>query len=230
MVSKDLIRRYDLTDEELDRQLSEALGSVQGDAISEMIGDKVGDVERDQIVTATVLSVEADHGVVRVDIGGKAEAPLLFSEFDGELPEVGDTLEVFYRGDDRHTNVPVVSKRDADRERAWVKIVGVYNPGDVIDGHVQKLIKGGLIVSIDGVQVFMPASQIDIRRVADPSIFVGTIIQAKVVKIDEERRNIVISRRQLLEEERIEKRESLLEEIEEGQTRIGEVKNIADFG
>ena len=230
MVSKDLIRRYDLTDEELDRQLSEALGTVESSAISEMIGDKVGDVERDQIVTATVLSVEEDHGVVRVDIGGKAEAPLLFSEFDGDLPGIGETLEVFYRGDDRHTNVPVVSKRDADRERAWTKIVGVYSPGDVIDGDVQKLIKGGLIVSIDGVEVFMPSSQIDIRRVSDPSEFVGTVIQAKVVKIDEERRNIVISRRQLLEEERIEKRAELLQDIKEGQTRIGEVKNIADFG
>jgi small subunit ribosomal protein S1 len=230
MVSKDLIRRYDLTDEELDRQLSEALGTIETSAISEMIGDKVGDVERDQIVTATVLSVEEDHGVVRVDIGGKAEAPLRFAEFEGELPSIGETLEVYYRGDDRQTNVPVVSKRDADRERAWAKIVGVYSPGDVIDGHVQKLIKGGLIVAIDGVEVFMPASQIDIRRVADPSEFVDTIIQAKVVKIDEERRNIVISRRQLLEEERIEKRVALLEEIEEGQTRVGEVKNIADFG
>ena len=230
MVSKDLIRRYDLTDEELDRQLSEALGTVEPSAISEMIGDKVGDVERDQIVTATVLSVEEDHGVVRVDIGGKAEAPLLFAEFDGELPGIGETLEVFYRGDDRYTNVPVVSKRDADRERAWTKIVGVYSPGDVIDGDVQKLIKGGLIVSIDGVEVFMPSSQIDIRRVSDPSEFVGTVIQAKVVKIDEERRNIVISRRQLLEEERIEKRAELLQDIKEGQTRIGEVKNIADFG
>jgi small subunit ribosomal protein S1 len=229
MVSKDLIRRYDLGDDELDSQLSTLLGS-SADNLDTLIGDHDGAVERDQIVPAKVLEIDDENGFVLVDIGGKAEAPIPLTEFEDEIPEVGSSIEVFYRGDDRHTSVPSVSKREADRERAWAKIVGVYEPGDIIEGEAKKLIKGGLLVQVDGVQVFMPASQIDIRRVANPADFIGTDIRAKIVKIDEERRNIVISRRQLLEEERMEKRSSLLSEIEEGQVRTGEVKNIADFG
>ncbi len=219
MVSKDLIRRYDLNDEELEAQLASAMGGSEAAAISEMIGDNVGAVDRDQIVPAKVLSIDPENGFVLLDIGGKAEAPVAITDFDGDVPEPGTTIEVFYRGDDRHTNVPVVSKKDADRERAWAKIVGIYEPGDIIEGEAQKLIKGGLLVAVDGVQVFLPASQIDIRRVSNPLDFIGLNIRAKIVKIDEERRNIVISRRMLLEEERMEKRSSLLEDIAEGQVR-----------
>lgn len=229
MVSKDLIRRYDLGDDELESQLTSLLGT-SADNLDTLIGEHDGAVERDQIVPAKVLEIDDENGFVLVDIGGKAEAPIPLTEFEDEIPEVGTSIEVFYRGDDRHTSVPSVSKREADRERAWAKIVGVYEPGDIIEGEAKKLIKGGLLVQVDGVQVFMPASQIDIRRVANPADFIGTDIRAKIVKIDEERRNIVISRRQLLEEERMEKRSSLLSEIEEGQVRTGEVKNIADFG
>jgi len=230
MVSKDLIRRYDLNDEELERQLASAIGDSEASTISALIGDNVGSVERDQIVPARVLSIDTENGYVLLDIGGKAEAPVAITEFDGDVPEPGSTIEVFYRGDDRHTNVPVVSKKDADRERAWSKIVGIYEPGDIIEGEAQKLIKGGLLVAVDGVQVFLPASQIDIRRVSNPLDFIGLTVRAKIVKIDEERRNIVISRRMLLEEERMDKRSTILDDIKEGQVRTGEVKNIADFG
>jgi small subunit ribosomal protein S1 len=229
MVSKDLIRRYDLEDNELESQLSSILGD-SADKLESLIGEHDGAVERDQIVPARVLEIDDENGFVLVDIGGKAEAPIPLTEFEDEVPEVGATLEVYYRGDDRHTSVPSVSKREADRERAWSKIVGVYEPGDILEGEAKKLIKGGLLVQVDGVQVFMPASQIDIRRVANPADFIGSMIRAKIVKIDEERRNIVISRRQLLEDERMEQRANLLNEIEEGQVRQGEVKNIADFG
>ena len=230
MVSKDIIRRYDLDDAELDRLVADAVGSNTAESIGDLIGDKIGDVEREAIVPARVLSIDVANGKVLVDIGGKAEAPIPIDEFEDEIPAVGDQIEVYYRGDDRATSVPVVSKRDADRERSWTKVVGRYEPGDIIEGEAKKLIKGGLLVHVDGVLVFLPASQIDIRRVANPADFIGVMMRAKIVKIDEERKNIVISRRQLREEERQEKRESLLSEIEEGQTRVGEVKNIADFG
>lgn len=230
MVSKDLIRRFDLQDDELDSQIANILGDTESTAFADLIDPNAGSVERDQIVPARVLKIDDENGFVLVDIGGKAEAPIAIAEFEGELPEPGTEIEVFYRGDDRHTSVPVVSKREADRERAWAQIVGVYEPGDIIEGLSTKMIKGGLLVLVDGVDVFMPASQIDIRRVSNPTDFIGINIRAKVVKIDEERRNIVISRRQLLEEERMEKRTALLDEIEEGQVRKGEVKNIADFG
>jgi len=228
MANKETIRRYDIDDAALDQELLAILGDAPD--VSGAIGDSIGDVEREQIVPATVLAIDETRQRVLVDIGGKAEAPIPFDEFEEGLPAVGEEFEVYYRGDDRATNVPAVSKREADRERAWAKVVGVYEVDNIIEGEVKKKIKGGLLIDVDGVLVFMPASQIDLRRTPEPADFIGTEIRAKIVKIDLERKNIVVSRRQLLEEERAEKRASLLSEIDEGQVRIGEVKNIADFG
>jgi small subunit ribosomal protein S1 len=229
MAGKETIRRFDITGDELDAQLASILG--QDSELDSVIGDHTGSVPAETIVSATVLELNEEAQKVLVDIGGKAEAPISYSEFEDEgLPTSGQTFEVYYYGDDRITNVPVVSKQEADRERSWSKVVGVYEPGDIIEGEVKKKIKGGLLINVDGVLVFMPASQIDLRRTTEPADFIGVEIRAKIVKIDEERRNIVVSRRQLLEEERFEKRESLMGQLEEGQVRMGEVKNIADFG
>ncbi len=230
MVSREVLRQYEPEEQELEAELQRILGDTEPERLSELIGEHTGDVPRDSIVPAKVLGIDQDRHVVLVDIGGKAEAPIPVEEFEDALPEPGQEIEVYYRGDDRRTNVPVVSKREADRERAWAKVVGVYHPGDIVEGEAKKLIKGGLMIDVDGVLVFMPASQIDIRRVQNPTDFIGQTLRAKIVKIDEERKNIVVSRRQLLEEERAEKREKLLQELEEGQVRQGEVKNIADFG
>ncbi len=230
MVSKETLRRYELDDSALDAELAKILGSGQQTDYDNLIAERTGDVPRDAIVPATILKIDLERHQVLVDIGGKAEAPIPLNEFEDEEPTVGQKIEVFYRGDDRNTNVPVVSKREADRERSWTKVVGVYEVGDVIEGEVKKMIKGGLLTAVDGVLVFMPASQIDIRRVASPTDYIGRTIRAKIVKIDEERKNIVVSRRQLLEEERAEKRDVLLRDLTENQVRKGEVKNIADFG
>jgi small subunit ribosomal protein S1 len=228
MASKSTLRRFAINEEALEKELTELLG--ENVDVSSQIEGSVGDVEREQIVSATVLALDETRNRVLVDIGGKAEAPIPFDEFEDGLPEVGTIFEVYYRGDDRHTNVPAVSKREADRERAWAKVIGVYEVDDVIEGEVKKKIKGGLLIDVDGVLVFMPASQIDLRRTPEPADFIGIVVRAKIVKIDLERKNIVVSRRQLLEEERAEKRAGLLNEIQEGQVRQGEVKNIADFG
>ncbi len=228
MASKDTIRRFSIDEASLEQELAAILGTDVD--VSSAIGDSVGDVERDQIVSATVLTLDDDRQRVLVDIGGKAEAPIPYEEFEDAMPAVGDIFEVYYRGDDRATNVPAVSKREADRERAWAKVIDFYEVDNVIEGEVKKKIKGGLLIDVDGVLVFMPSSQIDLRRTPEPGDFIGQVIRAKIVKIDLERKNIVVSRRQLLEEERAEKRATLLAEIEEGQVREGEVKNIADFG
>lgn len=228
MASKDTIRRFSIDDAALEQELADILGTDTD--VSSAIGDSTGDVERDQIVSATVLSLDDSRQRVLVDIGGKAEAPIPYEEFEDAMPAVGDVFEVYYRGDDRATNVPAVSKREADRERAWAKVIDFYEVDNVIEGEVKKKIKGGLLIDVDGVLVFMPSSQIDLRRTPEPGDFIGQTIRAKIVKIDLERKNIVVSRRQLLEEERAEKRSTLLAEIEEGQVRVGEVKNIADFG
>src|SRR5690606_20570174 len=123
----------------------------------------------------------------------------------------------------------VISKRKADRIRGWENIIANKKEGDEVTGRVMRKIKGGLLVDI-GVPVFLPASQVDIRRPADIGDLIGQEIRAVILKIDQPRRNIVISRRKLIEDERAEKRKHLLATLQEGQTVKGTVKNIADFG
>jgi len=123
----------------------------------------------------------------------------------------------------------ILSKRKADRIKGWERILTQYHEGDVVKGRVSRKIKGGLLVDI-GVPVFLPASQVDIRRPADVSHYIGQEISCKILKIDADRRNIVVSRRRMIEEEREQSKRRLLEEMRVGQMRDGVVKNIADFG
>src|SRR5207237_1080934 len=121
------------------------------------------------------------------------------------------------------------SRRKADRMRRWENVISRYHEGDVVSGKVTKKIKGGLLVDI-GVNVFLPASQVDIRRPSDIADYIDQDIECMILKIDEGRRNIVVSRRKLIEITREQQKKQLLAEIEPGQVRTGTVKNIADFG
>jgi small subunit ribosomal protein S1 len=123
----------------------------------------------------------------------------------------------------------MLSYRKAKRQEEWERVIRKHKEGDVVAGAVTKKIKGGLLVNI-GVNVFLPASQVDIRRPSDIGDYIGKEVRCKILKIDEARRNIVVSRRKLIEDERTEKKKKLLEEIAPGQVRKGVVKNIADFG
>ena len=130
--------------------------------------------------------------------------------------------------DDPHGMVSL-SRRKAQKLIEWDNIMNSVQEGQVVTGTVTRKIKGGLLVDI-GVNVFLPASQVDIRRPSDIGDYIGRFVQCEVVKIDEARRNIVVSRRSLIEKQRKEDRERLLEELVEGETRKGVVKNIAEFG
>ena len=143
--------------------------------------------------------------------------------------DIGDVIEVLVEEIESETGLIQVSKRRADRILNWKRIVETTHEGDDVKGRVLRKIKGGLLVDI-GVPVFLPASQVDIRRPADIGEFIDQHIEAKILKIDTERRNIVISRRKLLEEARARAKEKLMAEIEVGQLRRGTVKNIAEFG
>ena len=123
----------------------------------------------------------------------------------------------------------VLSKRKAEKIEKWMKVMETVHEGDVVTGMVTRKIKGGLLVDI-GVNVFLPASQVDIRRPHDIGEYIGKEIKCLVLKIDEARRNIVVSRRSLIEAERAQKKAELLKQLEVGQLRKGIVKNIADFG
>jgi small subunit ribosomal protein S1 len=223
------IKQFELDPAELDAQLAASFGALDEAAYTEQLASSVRELEQDTIVDARVDSVDERTGLVVMDIGGKAEGHLSLSEFGEVLPEQGQTYEVYYGGlnEDDTANI---SKRRADRQRAWEQLQERHQEGDEVHGVVQRKIKGGLLVDVEGVPVFLPASQVNLRRTHDISDFIGEPIRARIIKIDVERMNVVISRRKLLEEERQRLKETLLKDIAEGQVRIGTVKNIADFG
>src|SRR5262249_54493720 len=153
------------------------------------------------------------------------------SEFPEEMAlEPGQEIEILFEGHDDETDTVTVSWRRAVRRKAWDEIVTRYHEGDRVKGVVQRKIKNGLLVEVERVPVFLPASQVNIHRTNDVSEYIGKEVEAEIIKIDPERQNIVVSRRRLLEKDRAIKKESLLKELQEGQIRKSVVKNIADFG
>jgi len=195
------------------------------------------EISLNQLIEGTVVRIEKEF--VIVDVGYKSEGAIPVSEWeeDEEAPKPGDKVKVLVEeledtmtGEDVSARgMIVLSKRKAAKIEAWNDMMQRVKEGDVVDGKVTKKIKGGLLVDI-GVNVFLPASQVDVRRPSDISEFIDQTIKCVVLKIDETRRNIVVSRRALIEQERAEKKTSLLNELEVGQIREGTVKNIAEFG
>jgi small subunit ribosomal protein S1 len=230
MVNRNLLRSLD---EDWDSVLTEALDGADPAEID--WGG--GAFAPNQIVEGKVLRHEGDF--VLVDVGYKSEGMIPTNEWgEGEeLPQPGETLRVLIEeveeaeggGLEEQTGMISLSKRKAEKIEAWMKVMESVHEGDVVTGQVTRKIKGGLLVDI-GVNVFLPASQVDIRRPADIGDYIGRTIQCEVLKIDDQRRNIVVSRRALIERERAEKKASLLSTLEVGQLRKGTVKNIADFG
>jgi small subunit ribosomal protein S1 len=215
--------------EALERQVEDAFSGISVEELNESLNASICDIKIGEIVIARVDTVDERTGLVIMDVGGKAEGTIPLAEFGDELPAPGAEFEVFYEGLDEY-DMSLLSKRRADRLRAWERVSTQYKEGDEIQGVVQRKIKGGLLVDVDGVNVFLPASQVNLRRTHDISDFLGEPVRARIIKIDPERMNIVVSRRKLLEEERQRLKEDLLKDITEGQIRMGTVKNIADFG
>jgi len=229
MVDQNLIRDIDVSDDDVDAQLSEAFGEeYSDDVVTEALTSAIGDLtNRNNILTARVIGTSGND--VLLDVGLKSEGLVDVQEWGSEKPSEGDEVSVLIEDIDEDTGMVILSKRRADRILSWRRIVETHDEGDKVSGKVLRKIKGGLLVDI-GVPVFLPASQVDIRRPADVGEFLGRDIDAMILRIDKERRNIVISRRKLIEEERAHAKEKLMVDIEIGQTRKGVVKNIADFG
>ena len=176
-----------------------------------------------------IITEIRDNEVI-LDIGAKAEGVVPAYEFMdvGDL-QVGEEIEVFLeRLEDRDGN-PMVSYDKAQQKKNWENILSQCEEGSVLSGRVKTKVKGGLVVNV-GVDAFLPASQIDIQPPKNLDQYVGQTYDFKVLKINTERKNIVISRRELIEEQRLEKRRKLLEEIKPGDICRGTVKNITDYG
>ena len=193
-----------------------------------LLSDQISDFQPGTILSGKVIGRAGDGFLV--EVGLKSEGVLSRNEFDQpDEVQVGDTVDVMVEDMEPDGGTVVLSKRKADRVRGWQKIIENNKEGDIVTGKVMRKIKGGLLVDI-GVPVFLPASQVDVRRPSDIGIFVGKEMRAMILKIDEERRNIVISRRKLIEDERSEARRKIMSTIKEGDLITGMVKNIADFG
>ncbi|HEX8912668.1 MAG TPA: 30S ribosomal protein S1 [Humisphaera sp.] len=226
MVDYNLINSFGNLDEEVDSAVMTALGSVD---LADLV--KVGEVQdlsSGAIVTGKISARIGDDFVV--DLGRKSEGILERGEFDEpEKVNIGDEVQVLVEDVDGDLDQVRISKRKADRVINWEKIMRSKKEGDPVHGKVTKKIKGGLLVDI-GVPVFLPASQVDIRRPGEISDWIGRDIDAMILKIDEERRNIVISRRKMIEVMRDELKKKTLETLKIGDIVKGTVKNIADFG
>lgn len=186
------------------------------------------DFNEGSIIEGEVVLIR--DGDVMVDVGYKSEGVINRNEFKKmEDLAVGDKVEVLLERLEDDNGMVVLSKQRAELQKNWDRILSDYNEGDIIEGVVEGRVKGGMLVDV-GVEAFLPGSQIDLSPVKNPDDFIGEVVQVKIIKINTERRNIVVSRRELLEEQRREQKQELLQEIEVGQLRTGKVKNITDFG
>jgi small subunit ribosomal protein S1 len=229
MIDENLIASLSIGDDEATALLRQALGDKIGknNEMDALLPEAFGDFAEGNILDGKVIGFTPEEVVV--EVGLKSEGLIPRDEFDGIDVKVGDKIKVLLEKLDGGGGLVELSKRKADRLLNWQRIVDTTREGDVVQGKVVKKIKGGLLIDI-GVPVFLPASQVDVRRPGEIGDFIGREIRASVIKIDTERRNIVVSRRKLIEEERDAAKRRLMETLKEGDLVSGEVKNIADFG
>ncbi len=228
MLEKEILDFTGLTEEEIEKVVLEALGGKTEDELKVLYQNSIQNFEVDCILKGRIVNVIGDE--VIVDVGYKSEGVIPKNEFDDpDEIDPGDSIEVLLEEVEDEAGLLKLSKRKADRIRGWERIITEKAEGDTVSGKVIRKIKGGLLVDI-GVPVFLPASQVSIRRTGDISEYIGRDVECEIIKIDKQRMNIVVSRRKLIERAREEQKKKLLEEIQEGETRKGVVKNIADFG
>src|SRR5256884_3432999 len=197
--------------------------------MTEMYEGTLSNIEEGEIVKSKVLRV-TDAAVI-LDVGFKSEGAVPIDEFkDAHSLKEGDEVEVFLEHLEDQEGAVVLSKKKADFMRVWERIREAHERDEAVSGTLVKKIKGGVVVDLMGVDAFLPGSQIALRRVPNIDELLGQKFEFKIIKLNKRRRNIVVSRRVILENERAGKREKLMKELEKDQVRKGIVKNITDFG
>lgn len=219
--TKEEIYAPDLDDEEF---------TAEDDANMEaMYQQTISEIKEGEVVKGRVQAVSRD--VVIVDVGFKSEGAIPLSEFtDTSSIKVGDEIEVFLEAVEDQEGQLVLSKSKADFLRVWDRIRDAHEQAVIVDGKIVRRIKGGLVVDLFGVEAFLPGSQVALRQVPDFDSLLGQTLPMKIIKLNKTRRNIVVSRRVVLETERDVMREKVLTQITGGEIRKGRVKNITDFG
>src|SRR5690242_3751994 len=213
--------RQDLYDEDYTDEDYEQMLSMYEGTMSQIV--------EGEIVKSKVLRV-TDNAVI-LDVGFKSEGSVPLDEFkDPHTLKEGDEVEVYLEHLEDQEGAVVLSKKKADFMRVWERIREAFEKDEPVTGTLVKKIKGGVVVDLMGVDAFLPGSQIALRRVPNIDELLGQSYEFKIIKLNKRRRNIVVSRRVLLEAERKSKREVLMKELQVGQVRTGVVKNITDFG
>src|SRR5215510_2504402 len=202
------------------------------DMRAEMFGkyeESMRSIGEGEIVRGTVLAVDEEE--VQVDVGFKSEGVIALSEFpDPSAIKVGLVIDVFLEKMENQDGLVVLSKQRADFVRVWDKVKEAHDKGEVVEGRLVRKIKGGVVVDLYGVEAFLPGSQIALRQVQNVDGLLGQNVQVKIIKLNKRRRNIVVSRRAVLEQERDRMKSSILKDLAKDQIREGVVKNITDFG
>tara|TARA_Y100000766_G_scaffold35056_1_gene24925 strand:+ start:480 stop:2243 length:1764 start_codon:yes stop_codon:yes gene_type:complete len=202
-------------------------GATINAELDALIDSKFREFKEGSIVNGTILDIRPQ--VVIVDVGYKSEGVIPASEFEDDEIEEGDEVEVLLERLENDEGMIVLSKEKAAHKQNWDKIVKVFEDGGLVKGKVKSMVKGGLMVNV-GVEAFLPGSQVDIIPPKDLNEFVGKIYEFKIVKVNDERQNIVLSRREVIEAERSERRQRFLQTVKVGDKVTGQVKNLTDFG
>ena len=207
----------------------EIKNTEQHKEFASLLNDTTAQTIENRIVKGMVLEVRPTE--VLVDIGAKGEGTLSANEFaDISAVKPGDEVDVLVLQSEADDGMPSISKRAADEKIKWEAVFRRYQEGSIVKGTVTKKVRGGLTINVDGVEAFLPGSQIDVNPVHNPDDYVGKEFDFKLIKLVPERHNIILSRREYLEEQLAEKRHQLLETLQPGERRMGRVKNITDFG
>ncbi|MGA0854232.1 MAG: 30S ribosomal protein S1 [Luteolibacter sp.] len=207
--------------------MSTATAAPANTELSDLIDSKFREFREGSIVKGTILEIRPQ--VVLVDIGYKSEGAIPSNEFEDEQIEIGDEIEVLLEKLENDEGMVVLSKEKAAHKQNWEKIVKVFQDGGLVRGKVKGVIKGGLTVNV-GVEAFLPGSQVDIIPPKDLNEYVGNVYEFKIVKVNDERKNIVLSRREVIEAERSELRQQFLQTVKIGDKVTGAIKNLTDFG
>ena len=207
---------------------------ISNEEMNQMIDGTLTDFDEGDLIDGTVVKIE--HDEVLVDIGFKSEGVIPARELSirkdadpSEVVNLGDKLEALVLQKEDKDGRLILSKKRAEYERAWIQVEDKFKAGEVVTGEVIEVVKGGLILDI-GLRGFLPASLVDLRRVKDLTAYLGTEIEARVIEMDRNRNNVVLSRRVLLEEGRKNERAEILEKLTKGMRLKGTVSSIVDFG
>ncbi len=217
--------------EQLDAEqaLIEATGRPPGAQLVPGLETTIATFEEGQIVRGTVTDIRENE--IIVDVGFKSEGTIPAAEFRNiDNLAVGMQFDVYLEKLENQEGLVVLSKEKADFFKVWGQIKDSHDMNQVVQGRVKRRIKGGLVVDLLGVDAFLPGSQIALRQVPNLDDLLGQTLDFKIIKINKRRRNIVVSRRVVLEEKREEQKRGLMSELEAGQIREGVVKNVTDFG